>query len=113
MFESLEAKAAGYGTADILKVAGGLRRARIAAANELLVWTAAWADAHPMESIMESGPGLAQAVRPGGEGTPAVNDLAMIEFLAKIGKGHTAGMLFIGDVLDLRHRLPLLWGDVL
>ncbi|WP_460820272.1 DUF222 domain-containing protein, partial [Microlunatus parietis] len=113
MFESLEAKAAGYGTDDILKAAGGLRRARIAAANELLVWTAAWVDAHPAESIMETGPGLARAVRPGGEGTPALNDLAMIEFLAKIGKSSGAGMAFIGDVLDLRHRLPLLWAKTM
>ncbi|WP_460820709.1 DUF222 domain-containing protein, partial [Microlunatus parietis] len=99
----------GYGADDILKAAGGVKRARIAAANELLVWTAAWADAHPAESIMESGPGMAQAIRPGGEGTPAVNDLAMLEFVTKIGKSHAAGMVFIGDVLDLRHRLPLLW----
>ncbi|MFC7618906.1 hypothetical protein [Microlunatus sp. GCM10028923] len=113
MFESLESKAVGYGSRDILKAVDGLKRARIAVANELLVWVAAWADAHPAESIMETGPGLARAVRPGGEGTPAVNDLAMVELSAKLGKSTSSGMLFLGDVLDLRHRLPQLWAKVM
>lgn len=112
MFESLEGKAAGHGTGAILEAVGELKHDRLRVANELLVWTAAWADAHPVETIMESGPGLAQAVRPGGDGTPAVNDLAMAELSAKLGKSSAAGLTFIGEVLDLRHRLPLLWAKV-
>ncbi|GAB3757201.1 hypothetical protein [Microlunatus parietis] len=59
MFESLESEVAGYGTDDVLKAAGEVKRARIAAANKILVLTAAWADAYPAESIMGDGPGMA------------------------------------------------------
>jgi hypothetical protein len=37
----------------------------------------------------------------------------MVEFSAKIKKGEHAGTKFIGEVLDLRHRLPQLWGKVM
>lgn len=86
------------------------------AENELLVLAAAWADAYPAESIHPDQlgvPGSARGVRPGGEGTPEVNDLAMVDFSVKIGKSTGGGMMFIGEALDLRHRFPLLWGKLL
>lgn len=121
MFDSLEAgslehRAAGFGTADILKGAEAAQRARVAAENELLVWAIAWADAYPAESIHGDQLRLSggqRGVRPGGDGTPEVNDLAMIEFSTKIGKSTGAGLAFIGDALDLRDRLPELWGKVM
>jgi hypothetical protein len=116
MFESLESRVVGYGTDEILKAAGVAIRARLEAENELLAWTAAWADAnsadsiHPDELRLLGGP---RGIRPGGEGTPEVNDLAMVEFAAKIKKGETSCTRFVGEVLDVRHRLPLLWEKVM
>ncbi|WP_152362362.1 DUF222 domain-containing protein [Microlunatus speluncae] len=116
MFESLELRVAGYGTDDILKGAGAAVRARLAAENELLAWVAAWADANSAESIhpdelrLHGGP---RGVRPGGDGTPEVNDLALVELAVAIKKGEFAGTRFVAEVLDVRHRLPLLWEKVM
>ncbi len=116
MFESLELRVVGYGTDDILKRAGAAVRARVEAENELLAWTAAWADAnsadsiHPDELALWGGP---RGIRPGGEGTPEVNDLALVEFAAKIKKSEFSGTRYVGEVLDVRHRLPLLWEKVM
>ncbi|GAB3747165.1 DUF222 domain-containing protein [Microlunatus parietis] len=112
MFESLEERVVGYATDDILKAAAETLRAKVEAENALLAWTAAWADAnsadsiHPDELALPGGP---RGVRPGGEGTPEVHDLALEELAVKIKKSDYACMKFVGEVLDLRHRLPLLW----
>ncbi len=116
VFESLELRVVGYGTDDILKAAGAAVRARVEAENELLAWTAAWADAnsgesiHPDELRLLGGP---RGVRPGGEGTPEVCDLALVEFAVKLKKSEFSGTRYVGEVLDIRHRLPLLWEKVM
>ncbi|GAB3758334.1 DUF222 domain-containing protein [Microlunatus parietis] len=116
MFESLEERVVGYGTDDILKGAAEAVRARVEAENVLLAWTAAWAEAnsaasiHPDELKLTGGP---RGVRPGGEGTPEVHDLALEVLAVKIKKSDFACSRFVGEVLDLRHRLPLLWEKVM
>ncbi|WP_152363558.1 DUF222 domain-containing protein [Microlunatus speluncae] len=116
MFESLELRVAGYGTDDILKAAKAAVRARLEAENELIAWTAAWADAnsadsiHPDELRLRGGP---RGIRPGGDGTPEVNDLALVELAVAMRKGEFAGTRFVGEVLDVRFRLPLLWEKVM
>ncbi len=115
MFDSLEGSAAGLDARGILDAAQAAQRARVLAENELLVLATAWADAYPAESIHPSElgmPGAACGVRPGGDGTPEVNDLAMVDFSVKIGRSTGGGMMFIADALDLRHRFPLLWGKI-
>ncbi|MFC7621074.1 DUF222 domain-containing protein [Microlunatus sp. GCM10028923] len=102
--------------AGILKGAEAAYRARIAAENELLCWAVAWADAWPAESIHGDQlrlDGGARGVRPGGDGTPEVNDLAVATFGAKIDKGYVATLGFFGDALDLRDRLPGLWAKII
>ncbi|MBA2574001.1 MAG: DUF222 domain-containing protein, partial [Nocardioidaceae bacterium] len=49
----------------------------------------------------------------GGDGTPEVAEFAPAELGAELQMSpHAAGRL-IGDALDLRHRLPKLWGRIL
>ncbi len=116
MFDSLESRAEGLGPAGILQAARGVHRRRIAIENEQLVLAVAWADANPAESIhpdqlaLTGGP---RGVRPGGEGTPEVNDLAIVTYGAAVQKSHGAARLFLGQALDLRHRHPLLWGKLM
>ncbi|GAB3763450.1 DUF222 domain-containing protein [Microlunatus parietis] len=101
--------------AGILRGAEAAYRARISAENELLGWAVAWADTWPAESITEDQlrvSGGARGVRPGGDGTPEVNDLAVATFGAKIDKGYVATLGFLGDALDLRDRLPGLWAKI-
>ncbi len=48
----------------------------------------------------------------GGDGTPAVAAFTPEPFALKLGISPAAGAQLIGDALDLRHRLPLLWKRV-
>ena len=52
-------------------------------------------------------------MRFGGEGTPTVGDFAPAELgcVLRISDGSAARL--IGDALDLRHRLPLVWAAAL
>ena len=49
----------------------------------------------------------------GGDGTPPVAAFTPEPFALKLGMTPAAGAQLIGDALDLRHRLPLLWKRVL
>ncbi len=80
----------------------------------VLVLAAAWADAHDLD--VESGdyqPLVERASQWGGQGTPLVSEFCAAELGALQGTGAFAARLLIADVLDLRHRLPRLWVQVL
>jgi len=49
----------------------------------------------------------------GGEGTPEVSEYCATELGALQGTGVMAARSLIADALDLRYRLPRLWGRVL
>lgn len=53
-----------------------------------------------------------QAVPIAGPGTPAVAEFAVMELAAALALSHEAALCLVGDVLDLAHRLPRLWGLV-
>jgi hypothetical protein len=55
---------------------------------------------------------LSQDESLGGEGTPAVAAFTPETFALELGMSPSAGAALIGDALDLRHRLPLLWKRV-
>ena len=69
-----------------------------------------WADLHPGEAVAESRlPGTEHPVRLGGEGTPTVGDFAAAELGCVLRMSDGSAARLIGDALDLRHRLPLMW----
>ena len=103
-----------------LDVAGTLAAAEanehtlITAETRRLQIAAHWADLHPGDSVPPSRlPGTEHPVRFGGEGTPTVRDFAPAELgcVLRISDGSAARL--IGDALDLRHRLPLVWAAAL
>ncbi|QBX55159.1 hypothetical protein EXE58_06610 [Nocardioides seonyuensis] len=49
-------------------------------------------------------------VQVGGDGTPGVQDFCLGEIALARGTGVTATSNALADVLDLQHRLPLMWG---
>ena len=57
-------------------------------------------------------PGGDRPIHPGGDGTPELAGFAVAEFATRLRKSIAATQRFIGDALDLRDRLPLLWGRV-
>jgi Domain of unknown function (DUF222) len=69
-----------------------------------------WADLHSGDGVPESRlPGTEHPVRLGGEGTPTVGDFAAAELGCVLRISDGSATRLIGDALDLRHRLPLIW----
>ena len=114
-------------TRSVLDRARAARHAELAAAAELLVAAAEWADLHPVPrdghsdvrgDIQPAGWGEVDLHGEGlvplaGEGTPQVAEFAPAELAAHLGISHDAGRQLIGDALELRHRLPRLFDLVL
>ncbi|QDP95694.1 hypothetical protein FOE78_07045 [Microlunatus elymi] len=87
-------------------------RDEIMAQNDQLIIAALWADQHPPDGLPRTGAVslvAERAVRPGGEGTPEVAEFAAAELAPEGGISVGAAKALIADVLDLRHRLPLIW----
>ncbi|WP_411285122.1 hypothetical protein [Lapillicoccus sp.] len=53
-----------------------------------------------------------RAIPIAGAGTPEVGEFAVMELAAALNLSHEAALSLVGDVLDLAHRLPRLWGLV-
>ena len=80
----------------------------------MLELACAWADAHYLDSGSEDyQPLVRRACAWGGEGTPEVSEYCAAELGALQGTGMAAARMLIADALDLRYRLPRLWGRVL
>ncbi len=103
--------------ADATLATAGSARA-VAERAEVVVLQAAahWADLHRDLDTDPDGralPGMEQLVQLGGDGTPVVAEFAPAELGAELAMSPFAARQLIADALDLRHRLPLLWGRVL
>jgi hypothetical protein len=80
----------------------------------MLELACAWADAHYLDSGSEDyQPLVRRACAWGGEGTPEVSEYCAAELGTLQGTGIAAVRMLIADALDLRYRLPRLWGRVL
>src|SRR4026209_1271294 len=90
------------------------RAALVSAECRMLQLACAWADAHYLDSGGgEYQPLIQRACAWGGEGTPEVSEYCAAELGALQGTGMMAARSLIGDALDLRYRLPRLWGRIL
>jgi hypothetical protein len=86
----------------------------VSAECRMLQLACAWADAHYLDSRSEEYQPLVQrACAWGGEGTPEVSEYCAAELGALQGTGIMAARSLIADALDVRYRLPRLWGRVL
>ena len=76
---------------------------------------AAWADLHPVESICDAAcvPGTQGEVTIAGEGAPLVAEWCIPELAAALGISTESGHRFLGDAVETRHRLPLIWAAVM
>ena len=79
---------------------------------EQLVLAAHWADLHGVLDPAMTIPGAERLVRLGGDGNPEIAEFAPVEFAAMLRVGDNTAARLIADALDLRHRFPLLWGQV-
>jgi hypothetical protein len=86
----------------------------ITAETRRLQIAAHWADLHPGEAVQESRlSGTEHPVRLGGDGTPTVGDFASAELGCVLRMSDGSAARLIGDALDLRHRLRLIWAAAL
>jgi len=86
----------------------------ITAETRRLQIAAHWADLHPGDAVPESQlPGSERPVRLGGDGTPTVADFAPAELGCVLRISDGSACRLIGDALDLRHRLRLIWAAAL
>ena len=93
-----------------LAAAEANEHALITAETRRLCIAAHWADLHPGDAIAQSLlPGIEHPVRLGGEGTPTVAGFAPAELGCVLRISDGAACRLIGDALDLRHRLRLIW----
>lgn len=73
-------------------------------------------DLHPDPRSLSDGPGIPGGERGvvyGGDGCPAVAEFAAAEFGAVTGRSAPAAARFLGEALALRHRLPLIYAQML
>jgi Domain of unknown function (DUF222) len=99
-------------------VLGDLRAHRAAADRHeaaILRRAADWADLHPPESIHDAAylAGTEGEVALAGDGAPLVAELACADLAAALGVPTEWEARLIGDALELRHRLPRVWGRVM
>src|SRR5215207_5072503 len=92
-------------------------QAHQAAGCRMLILAAAWADTHPKQAtqLNEAGkpwPGGDRGRIFGADSNPEASEFCPVEFGALQATSTTAAALLIGDALDLRHRLPLIWHRV-
>ena len=98
------------GAAATLAAAEANEHALITAETRRLQIAGHWADLHPGDAVPESRlPGTEHAVRLGGVGTPTVADYAPAELGCVLRISDGAACRLVGDALDLRHRLRLIW----
>ena len=77
-----------------------------AAEVDLLHAACSWADLHPAESIGDAVRFGDTPVPVAGEGAPLVAEFCVAEFAAAVGLPTETGKAYLGEALELRHRLP-------
>ena len=97
--------------AGVLAFARDRRAAADAAEADLLRAACAWADLHPAESIGEAVRFGDTPVPVAGPGAPLVAEFAVAEFAAAVGMPTETGKAYLGEALELRHRLPRTCGS--
>lgn len=92
-----------------------LRQAEADAARCTMQLVVAWAAVHPGPGLDGLAPGEVYAdheVELAGPGAPGVSEFAVVELAAALGMSTPAGKRYVGDVLELAHRLPTVWTRV-
>ena len=96
----------------VLAFARDRRAAADAAEVELLHAACTWAELHPAESIGEAVRFGDTPVPVAGPGAPLVAEFCVAEFAAAVGLPTETGKAYLGEALELRHRLPKTWARV-
>jgi len=121
-------------TAPVLDSILAAKRREDDAARELLIGVGEWADlhttgalmpdlygtySHPDEVALSAAedawvsrfgmPGADTMLELAGAGAPEVSDFAVTELSTALGRTRESGRLLVGDVVEVKHRLPKVW----
>ncbi len=99
-------------TEQVLAAARETHAAMVDLEVEQLVQAVEWAELHPGEPVDESIPWAERELEVAGPGAPTVSEFSVAEFALAIGKSTDAGISYVGDAVELCHRLPRLWARV-
>ena len=74
-----------------------------------------WAAAHPVEDLDDAATveGTQGELAIAGPGAPLVAEFCVADFALAVGLTTDAGRSYLGDAVEVRHRLPRLWARVL
>ncbi|HEY0904292.1 MAG TPA: HNH endonuclease, partial [Marmoricola sp.] len=74
-----------------------------------------WADAHPVDDLDDAATvdGTQGELAIAGPGAPLVAEFCIADFALAVGLSTDAGRNYLGDAVEVRHRLPRLWGRVM
>ncbi len=101
--------------AGVLDVARGRRAAATPPRLDLLQAAVEWADLHPAESIHDAALLSRHGDQPfavAGPGAPLVAEFCVAEFALAVGLPTETGKAYLGEAVELRHRLPRTWARV-
>ena len=101
--------------AAVLVQARADRAAADTAEARLLQAAVAWADLHPAESIHQAALLSRFGEQPfavAGEGAPLVAEFCVAEFAAAVGLPTEYATTYLGEAVELAHRLPKTWARV-
>lgn len=101
---------------DLLARVRAEHQAEVAAGGAKLVAVAAYAAGHRVAGIEDLAEGEVHADREvelAGPGAPGVSEFAVVELAAVLGVSARSAKNYVGDALELTHRLPAVWARVL
>ncbi len=101
--------------AAVLQFVRGRRADADAAEADLLKAAVDWAAMHSVDSIDDAACDWYgdQPIHIAGPGAPLVAEFSVAEFATAVGLSTEAGKAYVGEAIELRHRLPRLWQRVL
>src|SRR6478736_6506417 len=100
-------------TEQVLAAARANRTAITELEVERLLLAVEWAELHPGDEVDESVPWAERELEVAGEGAPTVREFSIAEFALAVGLTTDQGVQYVGDAVELCHRLPRTWTRVL
>ena len=97
----------------VIAAARATRDAMTGLEVELLLHAVKWVELHPGEEVDTSVEWGMRDLEIAGDGAPTVDEGAVAEFALAIGMSTDAGRRYLGDAVELAHRLPRTWARVL
>src|SRR6478609_2927423 len=100
-------------TGQVLEAARSNARSITELEIERLLLALDWAELHPGDDVDYSVSWTERDLEVAGDGAPTVAEFAIAEFALAIGLSADQGVAYVGDAVELAHRLPKLWQRVL